>query len=291
MNFELIKYEVEDRIATITLNRPDNMNAYNNQMCVEINEALDLADFDDSVRVVIFTGAEGCKKPTYCAGFDLTVKDPFDFSEQGPCNAWDTGGINSLRIFKMRKPVIGAINGSAVGIGITMTLPMDIRIVSEKAKIGFVFAKRGFMNEACSSWFLPKIVGLSKAVELIVTGRIINAEEALRIGLASEVVAQEEVYVRAREIACEIRDNTAPVSIALCRQMLYQCAGERHPMTAHKIESSCFYYVANAEDAKEGAKAFMEKRDPQFMMSPINDMPEAYPWFPEVEFPKNIHHC
>ncbi len=291
MDFELIKYEVRERIATITLNRPDNMNSYNNQMCGEINRALDLADLDDEVRVVIFTGAEGCKKPTYCAGFDLTIKDPFDFSKEGPCNARDTGGTNALRIFEMRKPVIGAINGSAVGIGITMTLPMDIRIFSDQAKIGFVFARRGFMNEACSSWFLPKIVGLSKAVELVMTGRIITAQEALCIGLASEVVPQEQVYARAWEVACEIRDNTAPVSIALCRQMLYQCAGERHPMTAHKLESSCFYYVANAADAQEGARAFMEKRSPQFTMSPVTDMPEVYPWFPKVEFPKNIQHC
>lgn len=291
MPFELIRYEVHERIATITLNRPDNMNSYNNQMCKEINMALDLADDDDEVRVLIFTGAEGCKHPTFCAGFDLTVQNPFDFSEAGPCNARDTGGTNALRIYQMRKPVIGAINGSAVGIGITMTLPMDIRIFSQDAKIGFVFARRGFMNEACSSWFLPRIVGISKAAELVLTGRIITAQEALRIGLASEVVPQEQVYSRAKSIAEEIRDNTAPVSVALCRQMLYQCAGERHPMTAHKIESTCFYYVANAADAQEGAKAFMEKRTPKFSMSPVSDMPENFPWFPDVEFPKNIQHC
>ena len=291
MAFELIRYEVHERIATITLNRPDNMNSYNNQMCKEINMALDLADDDDEVRVVIFTGAEGCKHPTFCAGFDLTVQNPFDFSEAGPCNARDTGGPNALRIYQMRKPVIGAINGSAVGIGITMTLPMDIRILSASAKVGFVFARRGYVNEACSSWFLPRIVGLSKAVEWVATGKIITADEALNSGLVSEVVPQDRVYVRALEIAREIRDNTAPVSVALCRQMMYQMAGARHPMTAHKIESTCFYYIGMSPDALEGAESFMEKRAPQFKMSPVSDMPPVYPWFPDLPFPKNVQDC
>lgn len=158
-----------------------------------------------------------------------------------------------------------------------MTLPMDMRILSEDAKLGFVFARRGYVNEACSSWFLPRIVGLSKAVEWVTTGRIIGAEEALHSGLVSEVVPHSRVYARALEVARDIRDNTAPVSVALCRQMMYQMAGARHPMTAHKIESSCFYYIGTAPDALEGAASFREKRPPEFKMSPVTDMPPAYP--------------
>ena len=291
MAYDTILYVVRERICTITLNRPEHMNSYNSQMCQEINLALDAADSDDDVRVVIFTGAEGGKRPAYCAGFDLTVDKPFDFSEAGFHNTRDTGGTNALRIYAMRKPVLAAINGSAVGIGITMTLPMDMRILSEDAKLGFVFARRGYVNEACSSWFLPRIVGLSKAVEWVTTGRIIGAEEALHSGLVSEVVPHSRVYARALEVARDIRDNTAPVSVALCRQMMYQMAGARHPMTAHKIESSCFYYIGTAPDALEGAASFMEKRPPEFKMSPVTDMPPAYPWFPEVPFPKNIQDC
>lgn len=210
MAYDTILYEVRERICTITLNRPEHMNSYNSQMCQEINLALDAADSDDDVRVVIFTGAEGGKRPAYCAGFDLTVDKPFDFSEAGFHNTRDTGGTNALRIYAMRKPVLAAINGSAVGIGITMTLPMDMRILSEDAKLGFVFARRGYVNEACSSWFLPRIVGLSKAVEWVTTGRIIGAEEALHSGLVSEVVPHSRVYARALEVARDIPGQHRP---------------------------------------------------------------------------------
>jgi len=211
MAYETILYEVKDKICTITLNRPENMNSYNNTMSAEINQALKAANEDDGVRAVIFTGAEGCKKPTFCAGFDLTGGKPFDFGEVDVHDVRDTGGTNALSIYEMNKPVIAAMNGSAVGIGITMTLPMDVRILSEDAKIGFVFAKRGFVNEACSSWFLPKIVGISKAVELVMTGRIIKADEALRIGLVTEVVPQNQVYARAVEIA-----KDSEIAILVC---------------------------------------------------------------------------
>ncbi len=288
MTFETILYEVKDKICTITLNRPENMNSYNNTMSAEINQALKAANEDDGVRAVIFTGAEGCKKPTFCAGFDLTGGKPFDFGEVDVHDVRDTGGTNALSIYEMNKPVIAAMNGSAVGIGITMTLPMDVRILSEDAKIGFVFAKRGFVNEACSSWFLPKIVGISKAVELVMTGRIIKADEALRIGLVTEVVPQDQVYARALEVAKEIVSNCAPVSVALCRQMMYQLCNARHPMTAHKIESCCYHHIGLSRDALEGAASFLEKRPPEFDMSTVTEMPPTWPWFNKVEFPKNV---
>lgn len=288
MSYETILYEVSEGIATITLHRPDNMNSYNNTMCEEINLALDAADHDPAVRAVIFTGGKGTKKPVFCAGFDLTGGKPFDFSGEDIHETRDTGGRNALRIYEMKKPVIAAINGSAVGIGATMTLPMDIRIMSEKAKLGFVFAKRGFVNEACSSWFLPRIVGVSKAVELVMTGRIITAREALDCHLVTEVVPEERVYSRAREIAREIADNCAPVSVALCRQMMYQMAGARWPMTAHKLESSSYHYIGVSPDALEGAASFLEKRPPQWKMDPAKDMPLEYPWFVQPSFPRNI---
>ena len=288
MTFETILYDVADQIATITLHRPESMNTYNNQMCEEINQALDLADNDPAVRAVIFTGGGGTKKPVYCAGFDLTGGKPFDFSAEDIHETRDTGGKNALRVYAMKKPVIAAINGAAVGIGATMTLPMDIRIVSENAKIGFVFAKRGFVNEACSSWFLPRIVGVSKAVELVMTGRIITAQEAYNIGLATEVVPEGKAYERAVEVAKEIAANCAPVSVALCRQMIYQMAGARWPMTAHKLESVSYHYIGVSPDALEGAASFLEKRPPEWKMNPATDMPPEYPWFNQPEFPKNV---
>ena len=288
MAYETILYDVSEGIATITLHRPDNMNSYNNTRCAEINQALDAADNDAAVRVVIFTGGEGTKKPVYCAGFDLTGGKPFDFSAEDIHETRDTGGTNALRLYEMKKPVIAAINGAAVGIGATMTLPMDVRIMSKNAKMGFVFAKRGFVNEACSSWFLPRIVGVSKAVELVVTGRIIKAQEALACGLVSEVVPEGQAYARAREIAKEIADNCAPVSVALCRQMIYQMAGARWPMTAHKLESCSYHYIGVSPDALEGAASFLEKRPPEWKMDPAKDMPPEYPWFPPAQFPRNI---
>ncbi|MBP5749197.1 MAG: enoyl-CoA hydratase/isomerase family protein [Firmicutes bacterium] len=288
MTFETILYDVADQIATITLHRPENMNTYNNQMCAEINQALDLADNDPNVRAVIFTGGGGTKKPVYCAGFDLTGGKPFDFSAEDIHETRDTGGMNALRIYAMKKPVIGAINGAAVGIGATMTLPMDVRILSENAKLGFVFAKRGFVNEACSSWFLPRIVGVSKAVELVMTGRIITAQQAYEIGLATEVVPEGKAYERAVEIAKEIAVNCAPVSVALCRQMIYQMAGARWPMTAHKLESVSYHYIGVSPDALEGAASFLEKRPPEWKMDPAKDMPPEYPWFTPAQFPKNV---
>ncbi len=289
MAYEQILYEVKDKIATITLHRPEAMNSYTPLMCDEINAALDEADNDPNVRVVIFTGGGGTKKPVFCAGFDLNYSDnPFSYlTDYSVYEAEDTGGTNTLRLYEMKKPVIAAINGSAVGVGISMTLAMDVRICSEKSKMGFVFAKRGFVCDACSSWFLPKIVGLSKAIELAVTGRVINAQEALRIGLVTEVVPEDQVYARAVEVAKEMM-TCSPMSVAMCRQMMYQANALDTPMPAHKIESVCYHYVATSPDAEEGAKAFLEKRDPDWKTNPATDMPKSYPWFNPLKFPRNI---
>ena len=290
MEFQQILYEVSEHIATISFHRPEAMNSYTPLMCDEINAALELADNDPDVRVVIFTGAPGTKKPVFCAGFDLNYSDnPFSYlTDYSVYEAEDTGGMNAVRLYEMKKPVIAAINGSAVGVGISITLPMDIRICSENAKMGFVFARRGFVCDACSSWFLPKIVGVSKAAELAMTGRIINAQEALRIGLVTEVVPADQVYARAREVAKEILVNCSPMSVAMCRQMMYQACGARNPMFSHKLESVCYHYVATSPDAEGGAKAFLEKRDPEWKTNPATDMPGNYPWLPPMQFPRNV---
>ena len=274
MPYQQIRYEVKDKIATIYFSRPENMNSYTPLMCEEINRALDAADNDLEVRAVIFTGGGGTKKPTFCAGFDLNYSDnPFSYlTDYSVYEAEDTGGINAIRIWEMRKPVIAAINGSAVGVGMTITLPMDVKICSEKAKMGFVFARRGFVCDAASSWFLPRIVGPSKAVELCCSGRVFNAQEALRMGLVTEVVPEDKVYERAVEIAKEMYVNCSPMSI----------------MLSHKLESVCYHYVAQSPDAEEGAKAFLEKRPPDWKTNPATDMPKSYPWFPKEQFPRNI---
>lgn len=298
MEFSTLNYEVSERIATITIARPDKLNQYNPVMSAEINEALKAADTDDDVRVVIFTGGPVDRKgelkenSIYCAGFELVPQpghNVFEFDEdEYECR--DTGGTNAISLFNMKKPVIAAINGSAVGVGITMTLPMDIRILSSKAKVAFPFVQRGFVSETCLSWFLPRIVGISKANEWVLTGRYIMPDEALAAGLVSEVVEPDQVYPRAREIARQIVENTAPVAVAICRQLIYQMAGERHPMTAHKIESTAYKYIGASHDANEGPKAFLEKRKPEFNMSVNTDMPRQFPWFPQPEFPRNIEH-
>lgn len=285
MEFKTLKYDVTERIATITLNKPDKMNAFSNQMCQDIVDALDLCDNDDEVRVVIFTG-EG---RAFCAGFDLDGEfSPFgiDFANTSIYDHRDPGGIVALRLYEMKKPVIAAINGAAVGVGITMTLSMDIRIMSERAKLGFVFAKRGIVNEACSGWFLPRIVGMSKAMEWVATGRLIEAQEALESGLVSYVVPKEDVYSKAVAIAKEIVANTAPVSVALARQLMYKMQGEPHPMLSNKLESMLVYWCGTSKDAKEGVDSFFEKREPNYNMKPSTEMPDFYPWWEKKSFPK-----
>lgn len=286
MQFQTISYQVEDHIATIVLNRPEKLNAFNNLMGQELVQALDLADMDDSVRVVIFTG-EG---KAYCAGSDLSSEFPpfgIDY-DHVTCDAHrDPGGVIALRLFDMKKPLIAAINGTAVGVGATMTLPMDIRIASAKAKFGFVFASRGIVNEACSGWFLPRIVNIGKALEWVATGRMVSATEALETGLIHYVADPEEVYHKAVELAQAICRNTAPVSVALARQLMYKMLGADHPMESHKLESMMIYWCGMTRDAKEGVESFFEKRPPVYNMSPQKEMPPFYPWWKEREFPRS----
>ncbi|MDO9515037.1 MAG: crotonase/enoyl-CoA hydratase family protein [Syntrophales bacterium] len=282
MKYEQIIYAVEDRIATITLNRPDALNAWTPVMMDEILRALDEADNDDAVRVVIVTGAGRA----YCAGADLNAggfNNPADSEGSNPFR--DSAGQVTLRLFNMKKPVIGAVNGNAVGVGITMTMAMDIRIASESAKkIGFVFDRRGVVPEGCCTYFLPRIIGISRAAELILTGRLFDAHEGLKLGLFSRVTAPEELLPTAIKIAREIADNTSAVSTALARQMLWKMLGEHHPMHTHIIESKAFGYMLASDDVEEGVASFLEKRPPKFAMKPSRDMPAFYPWWEEPPY-------
>ena len=278
-----ISVSVESGVLTITLNRPDRLNAFTNVMRDEMIAAFDQADADDGVRAVIVTG-EG---RGFCAGADLgDGGETFNTSREGQDGpVWrDGGGQVSLRIFESKKPVIGAINGPAVGVGVTMTLPMDIRIASSSARFGFVFSRRGIVPEACSSWFLPRIVGIQQALAWTFSGRVFPAEEALRGGLVQEVVAPEELIPRARAIAAEIAENTAPVSVALTRQMMWRMLGADHPMEAHKIDSRGIAQLGVSADVREGVESFLEKRPPEFSMKPSEDMPDFYPWWDERPF-------
>src|SRR5437764_499292 len=285
MDYEQILYSVEDSVLTITLNRPERLNAFTERMCRELLDALDRADADDSVRVVIFTGAGRA----YCAGADLgSGGDTFDSPAQGrkesPAEARDGGGLLTLRLYDCKKPVIAAINGPAVGIGITMTLAMDVRIASSAARMGFVFARRGIVPEACSSWFLPRVVGISRAAEWVFSGRIFSAEEALAGGLVSRIVPPADLLATARGLAREIADNTSAVSVALSRQLLWRMLGADHPMEAHQVDSRAIYWMGSSADAREGVAAFLEKRPARFTLRPSADLPGFYPWWPPRPF-------
>ena len=285
MDFQDILYEVSDGIATITLNRPDKMNAFTGRMMHEIISALDITDTDDDVKVVIFTGAGRA----FCAGADLSsggdtfAKGGSDVqTKQGVPR--DGGGLVSLRIFNSLKPVIGVINGAAVGVGVTMTLPMDFRLASDNAKFGFVFAKRGIVPEACSSYFLPRLVGISQATEWVYTGRVFPASEALAGGLVRSVHAPEDLMGVARGIAREIADNTAPVSVAMSRRMLWQMLGASHPMEAHRADSRGIQERGRSADSKEGVVSFLEKRDAVYPDKVSQGLPNIFPNWEEPEF-------
>ncbi|MEM1229974.1 MAG: crotonase/enoyl-CoA hydratase family protein [Pseudomonadota bacterium] len=284
MSYATIGYEVEDQILTLTLNRPDRMNAFTHEMMKEIISALDEADADDNVRAIIVTGAGRA----FCAGADLAAGgDTFnaDGREDRASGLHpDGGGRVTLRIFDCKKPVIGAINGAAVGIGATMTLPMDIRIASDNAKIGFVFARRGIVPEACSSYFLPRVVGISQALEWCYSGRVFPAQEALEGGLLRSVHAGADLLSVARDLAREIADNTSAVSVSLTRQMMWKMLGADHPMEAHKIDSRGIYELGRGADAAEGVQSFLEKRPAQFPNKVSTDMPDFYPWWEPREF-------
>ena len=283
--FSQIQYGVSENIATITLNRPEKMNAFTNKMLHEIIAAFDLTDEDDSVRAVIVTGAGRA----FCAGADLSLGGE-TFSRGGSDVQGvggvprDGGGLVSLRIFNSKKPVIGAINGPAVGVGVTMTLPMDIRLASNTSKFGFVFTRRGIVTEACSSWFLPRVVGISRATEWVFTGRMVSPDEAKESGLVRSVHAPEDLVTAARAIAAEIALNTAPVSVSLSRQMLWRMLGASHPMEAHRAESRGIMQRGNSADAREGVTSFLEKRAANFTMKVSSDTPEIFPEWQDPEF-------
>jgi enoyl-CoA hydratase/carnithine racemase len=279
VGYETLLYEVEDRVLTITLNRPDKLNAYTGTMGAELADAFHRADEDDAVRVVIVTGAGR----GFCAGADISSgAGAFDTKTAGsvafaaPGRARQEGGGFVGAIFSCRKPSIAAINGAAVGVGATLTLPMDIRIAAKGARYGFVFARRGLVPEAGSAWFLPRLVGLPQALRWCLSGALISAEEAMAGGLVAEVVEPEALLSRAREIAREIADNTAPVSIALTRQMLWRYAGAPDPFDLLKIDGPLSLELGAGPDVREGVSAFLEKRSPSFPGKVSADMPKAW---------------
>jgi enoyl-CoA hydratase/carnithine racemase len=285
MVYEQILYEVKDHILTLTLNRPEHLNAFTPQMRNELIDALDRANADDHVRAIIVTGAGRA----FCAGMDLgSGSETFDYQRRdGQTRVEehrDGGGQLVLRIFESIKPIIAAINGPAVGIGVTMTLPMDIRIAAHNAKIGFVFTRRGIVPEACSSWFLPRLVGISRALEWVMSGRLFSVDEAVTGGLVRSSHGPDQLLPAARDLATEIVRNTSAVSVALARQMLWRMLGADHPMEAHKVDSRAIYYTGRSPDAKEGITSFLEKRPAKFKDKPSTAMPPFYPWWKERTF-------
>ncbi len=281
MSFETILYEVEDGILTITLNRPDRLNAFNNEMRDEVIEALNMADADDDVKAIIFTGSGRA----FCAGADLGGGgDTFNYKPKTQGTPRDGGGMLTLRIFECLKPVISACNGPAVGIGATMQCAMDIRLASENAKYGFVFSKRGIVPEAASSWFLPRVVGISTALEWTFSGRVFKADEALERGFVRSVYPAEELLPAARALASEFCNETSAVSVAMARQMMWKMLGADHPMEAHQIDSRGVYFTGKSADAKEGVKSFLEKRPASYPGRVSSDMPEFFPWWEDREF-------
>lgn len=293
MTYQHVLYDVQDNILTITLNRPEKLNSFVPGMVEELIDCFDRADADDNVRAIIVTGAGR----GFCAGADVT--HGFDRAKSGRKVAplrdngeveWsdeavrDGGGKLTLRIYQCLKPTIAAINGPAVGVGVTMTLPMDIRIASENARFGLVFSRRGVVPEACSSWFLPRVVGISQALEWCYSGRVFPAQEALDGRLIKQIVKPDELLPTARAIAREIADNTAPVSVALIRQMLWRMLGADHPMEGHKLDSRGMYSRSLSPDSREGAQSFLQKRPAQFTDTVSKNMPSYFPWWEEPTY-------
>lgn len=284
MSYNTISYDVEDGIATLTLNRPDKLNAFTREMLDEMVDVFDRCDGDDRVRCIIVTGAGRA----FCAGADLSSGgNTFDADDRDDRHSGlqrDGGGLLTLRIFELTKPIIAAVNGPAVGVGVTMTLPMDIRLAADSARFGFVFARRGIVPEACSSYFLPRVVGVNRALEWCYSGRVFPAAEALEGGLVRSVHEGEALLPAARAIAREIADNTSAVSVALIRQMMWRMLGADHPMEAHEIDSRGIYYLGRSADAREGVEAFLEKRAARFPGKVSEDLPEFIPWWEPREF-------
>jgi enoyl-CoA hydratase/carnithine racemase len=281
MSYETILYDVDEGILTLTLNRPEILNAFNRDMLADLLDAFDRADADDEIRAIIVTGAGR----GFCAGADLSMgEDSFNADGRADRESGlqpDGGGLLSLRIFELKKPIIAAINGAAVGVGVTMTLPMDVRIAADTARFGFVFARRGIVPEACSSYFLPRVVGISQALEWCYSANVFPAEEALHGGLLRSVHPGGELLETARSIARGIATDTSAISVTLIRQMMWRMLGADHPMEAHKIDSRGVYYTGRSADAKEGVSAFLEKRPAEF---PGKDLPDYYPWWEPRQF-------
>ena len=282
MTTQTLATRLEDNVLTLTLSRPERLNAFTTRMQAELLAAFDEIDANDDVRAVVVTGAGRA----FCAGADLGGGGAtFDASAHEALDEHrDGGGLVALRIFECRNPVIAAINGPAVGVGITMTLPMDVRLASRDARIGFVFARRGIVPEAASSWFLPRIVGISQAMEWVATGRIFSADEALGGRLVSRVLAPDELLPAAQALGREIAQNTSAVSVALSRQMLWRMLGAEHPMDAHRVDSRAIFAMGRSKDAYEGVSSFLEKRPPRFPMRVSQDMPAFFPWWKDRPF-------
>lgn len=297
MNFESILYSVEHRIATITLNKPDKLNAVSDDMVSEIVRALDAADADDDVRVIVFAGSGRL----FCAGADLSMGDrTFDYDQQSAGGASpvredgsidyshpkvrDGAGFITLRILQCVKPVLAAIHGAAVGVGVTMTLAMDARFASDDTRFGLVFTRRGIVPEGASTWFLQRIVGLKTALDWCLTGRMVAAQEALSAGLVNSLHARDDLLPAVYAYAREIAENTSPVSVALTRQMIWRMAGADHPMAAHRLDSRGVYSRGRSADAREGVASFLEKRKPQFTDTVSGEMPDYYPWWTEPTY-------
>ena len=287
-NYSQILVDKSDGVATITLNRPDKMNAYTRTMGAEIMDALDDIDADDTVRAVIFTGSG---ERAFCAGADLTPEgggqifsDGAEVESLSDERVRDGGGRLTLRLFECKKPLISACNGVAVGVGATMQLAMDIRLAATNARYGFVFARRGIVPEAASSWFLPRLVGISQALEWCYSGRVFDAEEAKSGGLVRSIHEPQDLLHAAQGLAREIADNTSAVSVAMTRAMMWRLMNTDHPMEAHKIDSRAIYRLSRAADAKEGIASFLEKRNPVYPGKVSEDMPDFYPWWEEREF-------
>lgn len=279
MSYEQILYAVENGVLTITLNRPDRLNAFTGVMMSELIDAFDRADADDTVRAVIVTGAGR----GFCAGADMVRGGDSFAGEKDRLADGDGGGRLTRRIFRSLKPVIAAINGPAVGVGITMTLAMDIRLASEESKMGFVFARRGLVPESCATWFLPRIVGIGQALEWAFSGRVFPASEALSGGLVRSLHAPDDLLVEANALAREIADNTSPISVALTRQMMWRLLGADDPVEAHRLDTLGIDFTGKTADAREGVLSFLEKRPPEFTSKVSTDMPAYYPWWEEQE--------
>ena len=278
--FETLLTDLDEGVLTVTLNRPDRLNAVTDRVVHELIRALDFADSDDRVRAVIVTGAGR----GFCAGADIASgAETFDHRDAGAAHR-DAGGLLALRLYACLKPVIAAINGPAVGVGASMTLPMDIRLASTDARFGFVFARRGIVPESAASWFLPRAVGMQRAMEWVVTGRLFDAWEAADAGLVRSVHPPEELVPAARALAAEIAAHTAPVSIALARQMMWRMLSVADPMTAHRLDSMVMSQIGGGPDAREGIDSFLAKRAPNFPGRVGADMPPAYPWWIDEEF-------